>query len=167
MAKQKNKARRKAATRAAVSRNAVKGKARSAKSARSAKPARVSKTAAKSRARRPMPAQQSFEEFRYKDLDRICQGIAETRAEMNRLRGEETDLELQALKTMRLHSSTAYQSAGVELVRVPGEEKLRVRTARERTATAEAPAEPAGEDDQPPVDPGDNLEDGGDADTVN
>jgi len=163
----KKKAARKAATRKAVARNAIKGKARKAKAARSAKPARVSKTAAKSRARRPMPAQQSFEEFRYKDLDRICQGIAETRAEMNRLRGEETDLEIQALKAMRLHSSTAYQSAGVELVRVPGEEKLRVRTARERTATAESPAEP-----DEPTDEQNNGDDApdepiGEADTVN
>ncbi len=34
----------------------------------------------------------------------------------------------------------SYRWSGVELVRVPGEEKLRVRTARERTATAETAA---------------------------
>jgi hypothetical protein len=124
---------------------AKRGKAAPARKVK-AKAARVSKVAAKSRARKRMPAQQSFDGFRHRDCDRICQGIAETRGEMNRLRGEETDLELQALKAMRAHDITAYQHAGVELVRVPGEEKLRVRTARERTATAEtAEVEPEGE----------------------
>jgi len=52
-------------------------------------------------------------------------------------------------------------------VRVPGEEKLRVRTARERTATAESPAEP-----DEPTDEQNNGDDApdepiGEADTVN
>lgn len=58
---------------------------------------------------------------------------------MNDLREEEAGLEQTALTLMRRHDRTAYRHAGVELVRVPGEEKLRVRTARERTATAETP----------------------------
>lgn len=84
---------------------------------------------------RPLPG---MENARISPLDNICQSIAETREQMNSLRQEETGLETTALKLMRKHQKTSWRHAGVELVRVPGEEKLRVRTARERTATAES-----------------------------
>jgi hypothetical protein len=77
-------------------------------------------------------------EVRIRSLDEICVSIAETRASINELKGEETGLEQTALSLMRKHDKTAWRHSGVELVRVPGEEKLRVRTSQERTATAES-----------------------------
>ena len=82
-----------------------------------------------------------MEDVRYRDLDNTCNTIAETREEMNALRQAEIGYEQKALAQMRNHNITSYRHAGVELVRVPGEEKLRVRTARERTATAEVEPE--------------------------
>lgn len=91
------------------------------------------------RLRQPRPAPlPGMENARIRPLDDICTSIAETREQMNTLRQEETGLETTALKLMRKHQKTAWRHAGVELIRVPGEEKLRVRTARERTATAES-----------------------------
>jgi hypothetical protein len=80
-----------------------------------------------------------MEEVRVKALDNICVSIAETRESINDLKAEEVGLETNALALMRKNDRTSYRHSGVELFRVPGEEKLRVRTARERTATAESP----------------------------
>jgi len=91
--------------------------------------------------------------MRIKPLDDICASIAETRGQLNDLKGEEAGLEQTALALMRRHNKTAWRAAGVELVRVPGEEKLRVRTAYERTATAEV--------DQGDQHPGDEPDLGG------
>ncbi len=92
---------------------------------------------------------------RLSSLDDICTSIAETRAAMNQLRAEETDYEKTALKLMQRAERTAYRWAGVELVRIPGEEKLRVRTARETTATSdEAPTD--AEPESPTIPPDDD-----------
>lgn len=71
-----------------------------------------------------------------KALDNLCQSIYETRDAIADLQGEEAGLEQSALQLMRKHDRTTYQRHGVQLVRVPGEEKLQVKKARERTATA-------------------------------
>lgn len=81
----------------------------------------------------PLPG---MEDARIKSLDDICASISETREELNKLRGEEGDLEKKALGLMRTHDQSSWRHAGVELVRVPGEEKLRVRTSKTK-ATAE------------------------------
>jgi hypothetical protein len=80
---------------------------------------------------KPGPRSQALpglEQVRNSRLENVCESIAETRGEMNKLRGDH---------------------AGVELSRVPGEEKLRVRTSREN-ATAETAEEgdPAGGTDE-------------------
>lgn len=59
------------------------------------------------------------------------------RVELNKLREDEVGDERIALDLMRTHDLRSYRHAGVELVRAPGEEKLRVRTSRE-SATAES-----------------------------
>ena len=82
--------------------------------------------------------------LRIKALDKLCEQISDTRAAMNRLRGEETDLERHAHKEMQEHGQMTWSAAGVELARVPGDEKLRVRTIRE-TSTTQAPEEFTGE----------------------
>lgn len=74
-------------------------------------------------------------------LNKVCQSIAETREAINDLKAEEAGYEQTALSLMRRNDRTTYQHAGVTLVRVPGEEKLQVKTTRERSATAEAPSD--------------------------
>ncbi len=87
---------------------------------------------------RPLPG---MENARIRPLDDICQSIAEGREQMNALRHEDVDHQTVAMRLMRKHKKTSWRHAGVELERIPGEEKLRVRTARERTATAEVEEE--------------------------
>ena len=82
----------------------------------------------------PLPG---MEDARIRPLDDICASISETRQQQNDLRAEEAGLEQTALRLLRTHGKTAWRHAGVELIRVPGEEKLRVRTSR-ASATAES-----------------------------
>lgn len=79
-------------------------------------------------------------------LNKVCQSIAETREAINDLKAEEAGYEQTALALMRRNERTTYQHAGVTLVRVPGEEKLQVKTTRERSATAEVQPSDAGGD---------------------
>ncbi len=90
-----------------------------------------------------MPPLPGMEDLRIKVLDDVCRSIAEVREAKNALRATEGDHLIAALKAMRKHEKTTWRHAGVELVRVPGEEKLRVRTSKE-PATAETAEEPAG-----------------------
>lgn len=87
-----------------------------------------------------------MEQVRSVRLDRFCESIGEGREEMNRLRGEEKGDMQGALREMHDKSITAYRHAGVELVRVPGEEKLRVRTTKEKASEMTEP------DDEPTLD---------------
>jgi hypothetical protein len=87
-----------------------------------------------------------MEETRIVALDHAAESIAEVRSNMNRLRAEEAADMQQALRLMRQHGRTAYRHAGVELVRVPGEEKLRVRTSRDAATAESEPDEPGLED---------------------
>lgn len=79
--------------------------------------------------------------LRIRSLDNVCASIADTRAAINRLKGEEADLERHAHKLLTDHKQTTWQSAGVTLVLVPGQEKLIVKTSR-NNSTAEAPPVP-------------------------
>lgn len=81
----------------------------------------------------PLPG---MEDARIRALDDICNSIAENREQKNELRAEEADLLKTALPLMRQHGKQSWRHGGVELVRVPGEEVLRVRTSKEK-ATAE------------------------------
>jgi hypothetical protein len=69
-----------------------------------------------------------MEQVRNRSLDRICEGISDTRADLNKCRGEEKELVNQAVKVMTTQKVTAYRFSGVELVLVPGDVHLRVRT---------------------------------------
>jgi hypothetical protein len=82
---------------------------------------------------KPLPG---MEDARIGGLDDICASIAETREQMNQLRTDEAGHLRTALGLMRKNDKTTWRAAGVELARVPGEEKLRVRTTKEK-ATAE------------------------------
>lgn len=105
---------------------------------------RVSKVAAKSRARKRAPVQQELiKGVRYVDLDRLCRSIGDTRDEINRFKGEDADLGLKAIKAMRVHGVTTYHRAGITLMLVPGDEKLRVLKDRAgKASSGEGAAEP-------------------------
>ena len=94
------------------------------------KPAPKKKTAPKAK------NQPGMEQVRNRTLDRICEAIGDVRNDLNRLRGEEKDLQNQAVRVMTADKVTAYRFAGVELVLVPGDAHLRVRTLKV-TANAE------------------------------
>ncbi len=81
----------------------------------------------------PLPG---LEDTRIGSLDDICASVSEIREQLNTLRAEEAGQLRTALGLMRKHEKTTWRAAGVELARVPGEEKLRVRTTKE-PATAE------------------------------
>lgn len=122
-----------------------KGTKKAAKKAAPKKAAPKAKAAKKARPRTTSPRSQvlpGMEQVRNKALDRVCEGISDVRGDLNRLRGEEQDLQRQAVKAMQADKVTAYRSAGVELVLVPGDVKLRVRTLKAQNA--DAPAEETG-----------------------
>jgi len=91
----------------------------------------------------PLPG---LEDARIGPLDDIAASISEVRASMNELRTTEAGYLQNALNLMRKYEKTAWRAHGVELVRVPGEEKLRVRTSKEQ-ASAETD-EDEGSDDE-------------------
>ncbi len=127
-------------------------KAKKPKAAKKAAPKKAAKVVkmtpkAKVKVRKPSPRSQvlpGMEQVRNRSLDRICEGISETRADMNRLRGEDKDLMMQGVKVMQADEVTAYRFAGVELVLVPGDVKLRVRTMKAGDVNGDGAAEETG-----------------------
>ena len=121
-------------------------KRKAAKPTRKPAARRASPKAAAARTKRKGPSPQRLpgveEDPPIAALEKVCQSIAETREALNDLKQEEAGYEQAALNLMRRNDRTSYQAHGVTLVRVPGEEKLQVKTTRERTATAQTPAEP-------------------------
>ena len=72
-----------------------------------------------------------MEQARNTRLDNICEGIAEERSVMNKASIEEKSLIATALQEMHTKGITVYKRGGVELVRVPGVDKLRVRMTKD------------------------------------
>lgn len=68
-----------------------------------------------------------MEQVRDRVLDRYCESIGDTRDQMNRLRQDEAADTSGALRRMQEKGTAHYIHAGVELTRVPGSDKLRVR----------------------------------------
>lgn len=102
-------------------------------------------------------------------LDRCCRALSDVRGQMSDLRADEAAEMQTALNELKRHNRTTYRQHGVELVRVPGEEKLRVRTSKEG-ASAETeedagdldPMDAAGAGDDQGDDLGDDVDNGGD-----
>lgn len=69
----------------------------------------------------------TMEQARSQRLDNLCEEIAEERETMNGAKVKEKASTASALKAMQERNLTVYKHAGVELARVPGAEKLRVR----------------------------------------
>lgn len=93
------------------------------------------------RAPRPAPLP-GMEGIRIEALDAICADIGDQRETIQAAKASELDLESQALHLLRKHGKDSWSSAGVAISRKVIEEKLIVRKARQRSATAEA-EEPA------------------------
>lgn len=87
-----------------------------------------------------------MEQVRNRSLDRICEHISDVRHDLNRLRGEEKDLQGQAVRVMTGDKVAVYRHSGVEMVLVPGDVHLRVRTLKATPANADGPEAPAGDD---------------------
>lgn len=60
-------------------------------------------------------------------LDRLAESLADIRLQLNELRAQEKGQLVMALRELRKHNRTVYKAHGIELVRVPGEERVRVR----------------------------------------
>jgi hypothetical protein len=89
-----------------------------------------------------------MEQVRNRRLDHVCESLLEVRTRINADRGEEAGLEKTGLDEMHRTGGTVYKHAGIELVLVPGAEKLRVRLTKE-TGDAQVGGEgenPLGED---------------------
>lgn len=72
-----------------------------------------------------------MDQVRSRRLDNICEAIADCRERMNTARTEETQLDASALQTMVKAGIPVYRHSGIELARIPGAEKLRVRVTKE------------------------------------
>lgn len=81
----------------------------------------------------PLPG---MEDARITALDDVAGTMSDIREQINDLRGQEAETLQSALNLMRKHDKMTWRAHGVEFVRVPGEEKLRCRTTKEK-ATAE------------------------------
>lgn len=86
-----------------------------------------------------------LEQVRSQRLDNICEGIGEERETMNKAKIEEKGLIQSALQEMQKRGISIHRRGGVELARVPGAEKLRVRLTKEQGDAGEADLEPPDE----------------------
>ena len=87
-----------------------------------------------------------MDRLRDRPLDNLCESIAEHRsAKNNAATGEVSDIQA-ALQRMQAKGWTVYKHGGVELARVPGAEKLRVRLTKETGDADAGDLVPEGED---------------------
>jgi hypothetical protein len=82
-----------------------------------------------------------MERVRNVRLDNLCESIAEERRAINDATVEVKGLSITALREMREKRLTSHRHAGVELIRIPGEERLSIRTSKAADATAETEPE--------------------------
>ncbi len=96
-----------------------------------------------------------MESVRSAKLDQVCESIAEERYRLAKARQAEEELTSTALEDMHAKRITVYKHAGVELVRVPGSEKLRVRLVKDKGNAAVAAGVEEGPEEgieEPPAD---------------
>lgn len=94
-----------------------------------------------------------MEQVRNARLDRLCESIGDARDQINGLKTEEAADQQAALREMHDRNVTAYQHAGITLVRVPGEERILVKKSRTESATDTTAPE---SEPSPPADLGDD-----------
>ncbi len=88
-----------------------------------------------------------LEQVRDRRLDNLCESMAEHRRAMNTARVEEHSDIAAALQHMVKKGVSVYKHGGIELARVPGAERLRVRLTKE-TGDADADDLETGDDDE-------------------
>jgi hypothetical protein len=98
------------------------------------------KAAKKKAAKKPKPRQQQLGGMdhlpKIQALHNVCETLAEVREEKNDLVTKEKELTAKALELMQRNNRTTYQAHGVELARIPGADKLRVRLAEGEAETS-------------------------------
>lgn len=77
-----------------------------------------------------------LETARHGRLDQLCASLGDVRDEKNKWEKDETDLKVTALKYMIANNVQAYRHAGIEVLRVPDAEKLRVRKSSDEAEAA-------------------------------
>lgn len=102
-------------------------RARSAKKSAKGKSAAVPATPRGARSQ----ALPGMDQVRNTRLDNLCEGMAESRRAMAQARTTENGDIVAALQEMQRKQVSVYRHAGIELARVPGAEKLRVRLTKE------------------------------------
>ncbi len=75
-----------------------------------------------------------MEQVRHTSLDSACGAIADCRDTANQARTDEAAHKQAALIYMQHHSVNAYKHGGIELLRVPGHEELRIRQIKDGEA---------------------------------
>lgn len=86
----------------------------------------------------PLP---TMEQARHSKLDKLCVSIGDAREAANNAHTDEAAGRQAALNYMHDHELSVYKHAGIELVRVPGEDKLRVRLSKGDTSLSDGPGE--------------------------
>jgi len=76
---------------------------------------------------KPLPG---MEDMVHPVLDRLAAAVADVRETLNDARAHEAGYLTAALTEMRKEKRQTFRAHGVEFIRVPGEEKLRVRTSK-------------------------------------
>jgi hypothetical protein len=71
-----------------------------------------------------------MEQVRHSKLDDLCVSIGDAREQANLAHTDEEAGKQAALGYMAHHNVTVYKHGGIELVRVPGHDALRVRLAK-------------------------------------
>lgn len=94
-------------------------------------------------------------------LDRLAESLADIRLQLNEIRAQEKGQLVNALRELRKHNRTVYKAHGIELVRVPGEERVRVRLVAGQGAADTDPDE-----EQPNLDNGEGDDAGTDSGRV-
>lgn len=98
--------------------------------------------------RSQQPRQQALiEDARIKPLDDCAASIADVRDNMNELRGEEKGYLATARSLMHKYGKSVYKHAGVEIVLVPGDEKVRVRILKDDGNASASGSDDAGTGD--------------------
>lgn len=105
------------------------------------KPTGSMKARGKTRAPK-MQALPGMEDMRHAVLGPCCERIADARTQAQEAAQTEDDEKQLALATMRKEKRQSFRAYGIELVRVPGAEKLRVQKSKEKaTATSDPMAD--------------------------
>lgn len=88
-----------------------------------------------------------MEQARHARLDNLCMSIGDAREAMNTAKADEEAGKQAALAYMAQHGVSVYKQHGIELVRVPGHDALRVRLVK-GDGTVEVNVAPEGDGDQ-------------------